>query len=335
MYQRPMVMVFQEYDSTSVSTPTATLPPCIVGPCYHIIDAVEDEILALYAEGYNRKGIENGMFPNNAPGALIERESVKFRFKNAMVALAEGCGLATYSAKGNAVGLSDPESCLPLLEIGDYANFSTGQSYRIIGVNKEAGTVLLNRSVPSKIDTNTATISFERKVEDFTIDASESGKVLLDLASERFSLTGITMKIDGTEYPVVSSELYVGYRALRQDCSDIRTIYSIDECKGVLGKICPENPLAYGVSIALANTSVAIQALGVDSDDLEGYTAAKDRLEQQDPVYAIVPLTFDTGVLTMFKNHCERNIQNWKFPAGEWRLAVQGSPKQKFLLKMR
>lgn len=319
MYQKPMVMVFQEYDSTSVSTPTATLPPCIVGPCYHIIDPVEDEILAMFASGYSREGIESGMFPNNAPGALIERESVKFRFKNAMIALAEGCGLATYGVKGNAVALSDPDSCIALLEVGDYANFSTGESFRIIGVNKEDGTVLLNRSAPAKIDTNTATLSFLRKVEDFILVGQENGKVLLDLASERFSLTGITMEIGGEEYPVISSELYVGYRALRQDCSDIRTIYSIDECKGVLGKICPENPLAFGVSIALANTSVGIQALGVDSEDLEGYTAAKDRLEQQDPVYAIVPLTFDTGILTMFKNHCEEYS---KPEVSRWRMAI-------------
>lgn len=324
MYQRPMVMVYQEYDSTSVSTPTAVLPPCIVGPCYHIIDPVEDEILALFGGGYSREGIDSGMFPNNAPGALIDRESVKFRFKNAMIAMAENRSLATYGVKGNSITLSDPDSCISLLEVGDFANFNTGASYRIIGVNRDDGIVLLNRSVPAKLDTNTVTVSFLRKVEDFILDDLESGKVLLDTASERFTLTGITMEIDGLEYPVVSSELYVGYRALRQDCSDIRTIFSIDECKGVLGKICPDNPLAFGVSIALANTSVAIQALGVDSEDLAGYTAAKDRLEQQDPVYAIVPLTFDTGVLTMFKNHCEEyskpDISRWRMAIGCARL---------------
>lgn len=324
MYQRPMVMVYQEYDSTSVSTPTAQLPPCIVGPCFHIIDPSEDEILALYGGAYTREGIDSGMFPNNAPGALIEKDSVNFRFKNAMVALAEDCGLATYSVKGNSVGLSKPEDVLPLLQIGDYANLSTGQSFRIIGINETEGTVLLNRSLPAKVDTNTTTLTFVRKVEEFFLSGATEGKVLLDVTSERFTLTGITMEIGGVEYPVISAELYVGYRALRQDLSDITTIYSVDECLGKLGKICPENPLAFGVSIALANTSVGIQCIGVDSETLAGYTAAKDRLEQQDPVYAIVPLTFDVGVLTMFKNHSEEysdpTVSRWRMAIGCARL---------------
>ena len=42
VYTRPMLMVFQEYADTSTTTPSASLPPCIIGPCYHIVDAVED-----------------------------------------------------------------------------------------------------------------------------------------------------------------------------------------------------------------------------------------------------------------------------------------------------
>lgn len=85
-YTRPMVMVFQEYADTSTTTPSASLPPCIIGPCYHIVDAVEDEGNSLYGH-YTEAGIENGFFPNNAPGALIDEKSVSFRLKNARVRL--------------------------------------------------------------------------------------------------------------------------------------------------------------------------------------------------------------------------------------------------------
>ena len=68
-YVRPMVMVYQDYDSTSVSTAAAQLPACIVGPCYHILDPVEDAALALFGT-YTRDGIANGMFPNNARAAV-------------------------------------------------------------------------------------------------------------------------------------------------------------------------------------------------------------------------------------------------------------------------
>lgn len=324
MYQRPMVSVYQEYESTSISTPTAQLPPCIVGPCFHILDPEEDEILALFGE-YTKEGIDSGMFPHNSPGALIDPDSVVFRFKNAHVLIAGKCTLATFGLKSNSVQMNVPATCIPFIEIGDYANFSTGQSYRVIGVNEDEGIVLLNRQAP-KVDTTTTTIDFVRKIESCTVRGDTPGKVLLDVTSERFTLTGITTEIKGNEYPILKSELYVGYRALRQDLSDITTIYSLDECKGQLGKIVPENPLAFGVSIALANTSVGIQCIGVDSEDLAGYTAAKDRLEQQDPVYAIVPLTFDTGVLSMFKMHCEEYS---KPEVSKWRMAIGCTKLQK------
>ena len=81
----------------------------------------------------------------------------------------------------------------------------------------------------------------------------------------------------------------------------------------------PENPLAFGVSIAMANAAVGIKCVGVDSEDLAGYTAAKDRLETHDPVYALVPLTFDPAVLSMFKLHAEQMSQPER---GMWRIAL-------------
>lgn len=319
MYLRPMVAVYQEYDSTGISTPSAQLPACIVGPCVHIVDAKEDEALALYGE-YKRGGIESGMFPNNKPGALIEAASVMFRFKNALVDIAEECRVA--SANGNAIVMAEPENSLPVISIGDYVYFPDGSILRVIGLNADSGTVVLNRTCPA-LGTGDALVTFRRKLEEIMISGNVPGKVSLDLTSERFSLNAITTIIAGAEYPIYSAELYVGYKALRQDLSDIQTIYSVDELEGKLGKISPENPLAFGVSIALANTSVGIQCIGVDSDDLAGYTAAKDRLEQQDPVYAIVLLTFDVGVLTMFKNHCQEYS---KPEVSRWRMALGCTP---------
>lgn len=358
-YQQPMVMVYQEYDSTSTSSSDAWLPACIVGPCYHIIDPAEDEILALFGT-YTKDGITDGMFPNNAPGALIDRSSVTFRFKNAMVELAErvyakGTNSSTVWASGESMteedgdwgfdtgdGTGDVETDpdviptgtgTPLVNtdgvkgnnytvatpsdianvvVGDYVAFPDDDTeYRVIGVNLTEGTLILNKACPSN-----RPISLLRKIEEFTLVGDEVAT--LDLTSERFSIFGVSYLLDETEYPVRSAELYVGYKALRQDLSGLNTFYTVDEVEGQLGKITPENPLAFGVSIAIANGSQGVMAIGVDSDDLAGYTAAKDRIEQEDPIYGIVPLTFDTGVLTMFKNHCEE-YSDPKF--SRWRMA--------------
>ena len=76
-YTKPMVMVFQEYAQTSSKAQSATLSPCIIGPCYHIVDAVEDETLALL--GKYDSSIERAFFPNNEPGAKIIEDSVSIR----------------------------------------------------------------------------------------------------------------------------------------------------------------------------------------------------------------------------------------------------------------
>ena len=355
-YQQPMVMVYQEYDSTGTTTTTAELPACIVGPCIHIIDPVEDEALALFGT-YTKSGIDSGMFPNNVPGALIQRDSVVFRFKNALAEIAtvstitatapgpmvveEGSwddedgdddsgdditidgvplsdtGTSTQTTSTSNVYVCGTETAAKAV-VGDYVKFSSvSGDFRVTG--KTENSLILNRICPSS-----GTISLQRKIAEVTVtpDNTDAGYVYLDLSSERFSLGGIKAVIDGVAYPIQTAELYVGYKALRQDLSDISVIYDINECEARLGKISPDNPLAFGVSIALANSTdnVGVQAIGVDSDDLEGYTRAKDRLEQQDPVYGIVPLTFDTGILTMFKQHCmaysDPIISKWRMVFG-------------------
>ena len=57
----------------------------------------------------------------------------------------------------------------------------------------------------------------------------------------------------------------------------------------------------------------------MDSEDLEGYTAAKDKIESYSPLYAIVPLTQQLGVLNMFKIHAEAMSAA---EAGQWRIAL-------------
>lgn len=115
-YTSPMVMVFQEYADTSTTTPSASLPPCIIGPCYHIVDAVEDEGNALYGQ-YTEAGIESGFFPNNAPGALIDEKSVSFRLKNARVRLYSDLSASVLST-GNCL-LFDGDSYPKGILVGD------------------------------------------------------------------------------------------------------------------------------------------------------------------------------------------------------------------------
>lgn len=322
-YTRPMVMVFQEYADTSTTTPSASLPPCIIGPCYHIVDAVEDEGNSLYGT-YTEAGIESGFFPNNAPGALIDEKSVSFRLKNARVRLhtdlAPGAG-----CKDNCLVFDEgtyPEG----IEAGDIVRLTDrplpdtpvvlDTEYRVTVVDGTTRSLFLNKTLPANLENHVVEIL--RIIEEIMLRPDSEG-VLLDTTSERFTITGAKYTDAAGDHPVTSAELYVGYKALRQDLSDVMTLYSVNEIEGKLGKIVPENPLAYGVSIAMANAAIGIKCIGVDSDDLPGYTEAKDRLETHDPVYALVPLTFDPAILSMFKLHAEQMSQPER---GMWRITL-------------
>ena len=326
-YTRPMVMVFQEYADTSTTTPSASLPPCIIGPCYHIVDAVEDEGNALYGQ-YTEAGIESGFFPNNAPGALIDEKSVSFRLKNARVRLYSDLSASVLST-GNCL-LFDGDSYPKGILVGDVVKLTDKTDpdapaaieteYRVTTVDDISKALFLNRTLPAG---KTLTVEIQRIIEDITLPAGSEG-ILLDVTSERFTMIGVMTPIEGLEDApkacrISAAELYIGYKALRQDLSDVLTLYSTDEIEGQLGKIVPENPLAFGVNIAMANAAIGIKCIGADSDDLAGYTAAKDRLETHDPVYALVPLTFDASVLSMFKLHAEQMSQPER---GMWRIAL-------------
>lgn len=326
-YTRPMVMVFQEYADTSTTTPSASLPPCIIGPCYHIVDAVEDEGNALYGQ-YTEAGIESGFFPNNAPGALIDEKSVSFRLKNARVRLYSDLSASVLST-GNCL-LFDGDSYPKGILVGDVVKLTDKTDpdapaaieteYRVTTVDDISKALFLNRTLPAG---KTLTVEIQRIIEDITLPAGSEG-ILLDVTSERFTMIGVMTPIEGLEDApkacrISAAELYIGYKALRQDLSDVLTLCSTDEIEGQLGKIVPENPLAFGVNIAMANAAIGIKCIGADSDDLAGYTAAKDRLETHDPVYALVPLTFDASVLSMFKLHAEQMSQPER---GMWRIAL-------------
>ena len=291
-YTRPMVMVFQEYADTSTTTPSASLPPCIIGPCYHIVDAVEDEGNALYGQ-YTEAGIESGFFPNNAPGALIDEKSVSFRLKNARVRLYSDLSASVLST-GNCL-LFDGDSYPKGILVGDVVKLTDKTDpdapaaieteYRVTTVDDISKALFLNRTLPAG---KTLTVEIQRIIEDITLPAGSEG-ILLDVTSERFTMIGVMTPIEGLEDApkacrISAAELYIGYKALRQDLSDVLTLYSTDEIEGQLGKIVPENPLAFGVNITMANAAIGIKCIGVDSDDLAGYTAAKDRLETHDPV---------------------------------------------------
>lgn len=105
------------------------------------------------------------------------------------------------------------------------------------------------------------------------------------------------------------AQVYIAYRALRQDVNEPISITSTDVIAraGVttingLGRVDARNPLAAALFVALQNSgNTPVWALGVSSDDIAGHTEARGSIASRRELYCLVPLTQDTNILASYK----------------------------------
>jgi hypothetical protein len=102
------------------------------------------------------------------------------------------------------------------------------------------------------------------------------------------------------------ANMYITYRALATTgAATIDTVSNVTEIEGKLGRIEPDNVLAYAAFKAIENTNTQVKFLRISSDDDVGYREAIDTLEVTDDVYALVPLTQDKTVIEAFDQHVD------------------------------
>lgn len=325
-YIEPLVMVYQEYASLSTSTETATLPACIIGPCYDVVDPVEDAATA-YLGTYGREGLSAYLTSLHTAGAIIDESTIQVLFSSPRAQV------STISVTASADSVSTitlDTDALAAVKVGDYIEFAVDDTFqegtwRVVSITGDKARL----SNPLPLDNTGAVLSgltgyVCRTVSDFTKKLADVTGMSYTAADDSLDVpSGIKVEVKvGTttvDADVVYANIYVGFKALRQDLSEVGVVYSVDEIIAQCGKITKENPLAFGLSVALANSAdTGIYYVGIDTDDLEGYTAAKDKIEHYSPLYSIVPLTFQKGVLAMFKQHAEAMSQA---EIGQWRVA--------------
>ena len=99
------------------------------------------------------------------------------------------------------------------------------------------------------------------------------------------------------------ASLNVGYRALRTDKSQTVLTVTSTNRESVLGVASKDNPLSLAASAALSNTLTSVKVLSIASDTETGYETALDILTGDRTVYALVPLTHSSSIISMFKAH--------------------------------
>jgi hypothetical protein len=132
--------------------------------------------------------------------------------------------------------------------------------------------------------------------------------------------------------PLKGGTLFVEYRAWLPDyVATVESITDPAEISSLLGQLSPDNPLCWGVYLALqnANGQPVFFTSVTDPDNVDDWTIALEGLDGQDQIYNLVPLTTNETVLGLWKAHVESQsgpeVGNWR--AAVFSIAVTGVKK--------
>jgi|MudIll2142460700_1097286.scaffolds.fasta_scaffold00003_116 hypothetical protein len=326
---RPVVLVYQEYASVTVTPTTPDLNCLLVGPAYWIKDYLDDKGDLLVSSGYGTKNANNPYTPpvaftdaitvaeppSNKTGALLDSESVTVYFDECRVLIAQDADTgdvstgASVDANKNlvtATGATPIDFLATGVKAGDYliiadpAGGGTNLVKRVLAV--DSATVL--RTTTNFTTTNTTLLfRLEREVSDVVVDDSFvviSGNEIKIEGGVTTILTGET-----TPRPVNYAKVYIEYRSLRQDLRDVDTVSSETDITTKIGKIDARNPLAGMCFVSLQNTTTEVQFFGVKADALTGHTECMEVIEGRKDIYAIVPVTVDKNIIAAYKTQVE------------------------------
>jgi hypothetical protein len=101
-------------------------------------------------------------------------------------------------------------------------------------------------------------------------------------------------------------EVFVEYRAWRTDlCDSVETIDDTGNLGDIAGALHPDNPLKWGVYMALRNSAgVEVKYTSVcNPADADSWAEVLSLLVGRDDVYGLVPLTTDSTVLNLYAAH--------------------------------
>ena len=124
--------------------------------------------------------------------------------------------------------------------------------------------------------------------------------------------------------PIESGSMYVQYRAwLQTYVGEFGTVNDVADLPAALGTLHPDNPLCWGVFMALQNCNgqeVRFTAVS-NPEDNDAWLNVLDLVSDREDLYNLVPLTFSQPVLDAFKAHAEDQSGA---EVGRWRAVVVG-----------
>lgn len=317
---RPIVLVFQEFATQTVTPTTPDLNCVVIGPAYQIKDYPEDKDV-IQVSDYGTLNADNPYVPPVAftsaiviaeppdmvAGGQVDPASVDIFFDDARVILQTGIDGTTITddnSLSSATALFETNGVRPGdILIIDPSPSGTDLIFTVASVESE--TVIRVTSNFPWVGVGGRLYRIERELSDQLIDSSFIVLPTFGASNEITVLGGVTIVVDTIARTVAYAKVYVEYRAYRTDLQVLDTVTS-SEIATKVGPIDARNPLAVGLSVATQNAGTnPIQFFGVASQDLEGYNNARDALSSDSSIYAVVPLIVNTSVIAAFKTENE------------------------------
>jgi len=332
---RPVVTVYQDLASVTVTPTEPDLNCLVVGPANWIQDYFAPGT-SNYEDKANIEVATYGAFqasptaslptgpavisiaepPNNAPGALLNTDSVTIYFDAGRVRVASGVKGTTSASTPNTLTTSETPTA---------TTFATpGPGYVQPGdvLTITDGTYTIARTVMTVVSNTELLLTSDVTGGSYAPGSNQAWAIerpFIDTAiSDSFvTVNGNAVSIaGGVTIPVTAAgasqgnclvtyaTVYEQYTALRQDLQEFNTVESVTDITTNIGRIDGRNPLAVGLFVALQNTTSIVQYVAVLSDDLIGHTGVRDLINSRTDVYAIVPLTQDTDIFAMWNTDC-------------------------------
>ena len=200
-YVRPLVQVYQEYESLSGTAQASVLNPCIIGPCYQFMDEtsnLEENLLLSFLGTATSSGIAETVVPNLFPGAVLDSDSVKLRFTEAYVDMGSGA-IGVEDVINNVVEFTSVNYPTGIA-VGDNLTILDGSTviadkHLVVSVDTTAYTVSLNKVVSTGTVT-TPTAHWLRSIPEFTLTEGDTG---ITVSSTEYSVTigALTLTVGG------------------------------------------------------------------------------------------------------------------------------------------
>lgn len=331
-YRRPAIEVVQEFQNAAAAQALPSLPACIVGPAFQIVD---DANAGVYSE--DDLFVTSYSYPDLASGAVVDltatpadeakagvHKAVDVKLKDAYLiklpaspALSRITGTLATPNKFQDVTLGAFSSIDPTA-VGAptyYVDIIGGSGINAADIGRKL--------VIGKTDDNELIVAAEW-LSSLPFDNAEY-RILEFRASESipnslFSSKGIAADLDSVDINpgltsvtgslrVVEASILLSWRALRPDLAGklnaFTTLTSLEAEFGV-GTIVPANVGPYAVNLALLNTSTPVNFTGLGANffsaEEASWQTALEYLESKD-VYAIAVLSDSTVVHQYAKDH--------------------------------